>query len=68
MKRLRPGETVVLTDGAGRWAEGEVLETEGKDRLVLRLDPVAEEPAEQPRITVVQALPKGDRGNWPSRP
>ncbi|MFV0136068.1 16S rRNA (uracil(1498)-N(3))-methyltransferase [Streptomyces sp. HMX87] len=62
VKRLRVGETVVLTDGAGRWAGGEVLATEGKDRLVLRLDPVAEEPPEQPRITVVQALPKGDRG------
>ncbi|KUL20821.1 16S rRNA (uracil(1498)-N(3))-methyltransferase [Streptomyces regalis] len=62
VKRLRPGEPVVLTDGDGRWAEGEVVDTEGKDRLVLQLGAVAEEPAEQPRITVVQALPKGDRG------
>ncbi|HET9383223.1 MAG TPA: 16S rRNA (uracil(1498)-N(3))-methyltransferase [Streptomyces sp.] len=62
VKRLRTGERVVLTDGAGRWAEAEVLGTEGKDRLLLRLGEVAEEPAESPRITVVQALPKGDRG------
>ncbi|MFH8656613.1 16S rRNA (uracil(1498)-N(3))-methyltransferase [Streptomyces afghaniensis] len=62
VKRLRPGEDVVLTDGAGRWADGVVLDTEGKDRLVVRLDPVTEEPPEQPRVTVVQALPKGDRG------
>ncbi|MEU5362515.1 16S rRNA (uracil(1498)-N(3))-methyltransferase [Streptomyces sp. NPDC005925] len=62
VRRLRPGEGVVLTDGAGRWAEAEVLDTEGKDRLVLRVGQVAEEPAESPRITVVQALPKGDRG------
>ncbi|MEU0188568.1 16S rRNA (uracil(1498)-N(3))-methyltransferase [Streptomyces afghaniensis] len=62
VKRLRPGEDVVLTDGAGRWADGVVLDTEGKDRLIVRLDPVTEEPPEQPRVTVVQALPKGDRG------
>ncbi|CAM5745798.1 putative Ribosomal RNA small subunit methyltransferase E [Streptomyces afghaniensis 772] [Streptomyces afghaniensis] len=62
VKRLRSGEDVVLTDGAGRWADGVVLDTEGKDRLIVRLDPVTEEPPEQPRVTVVQALPKGDRG------
>ncbi|MFD5077886.1 16S rRNA (uracil(1498)-N(3))-methyltransferase [Streptomyces sp. NPDC058371] len=62
VKRLRPGEDVVLTDGAGRWAECVVTDTEGKDRLIVQLDSVAEEPPEAPRITVVQALPKGDRG------
>ncbi|GAA1922080.1 16S rRNA (uracil(1498)-N(3))-methyltransferase [Streptomyces durmitorensis] len=62
VKRLHAGEDVVLTDGAGRWAECVVLDTEGKDRLILRMDSVAEEAAQEPRITVVQALPKGDRG------
>ncbi|MEU2430308.1 MULTISPECIES: 16S rRNA (uracil(1498)-N(3))-methyltransferase [unclassified Streptomyces] len=62
VKRLRPGEDVVLTDGAGRWADCVVLDTEGKDRLVVQLDSVQEEAEETPRITVVQALPKGDRG------
>ncbi|PRH80271.1 16S rRNA (uracil(1498)-N(3))-methyltransferase [Streptomyces solincola] len=63
VKRLRAGEDVVLTDGLGRWAEGVVEGAEGKDRLlVMDLESVSEEPAEQPRITVVQALPKGDRG------
>ncbi|MFJ2947387.1 16S rRNA (uracil(1498)-N(3))-methyltransferase [Streptomyces sp. NPDC087226] len=62
VKRLRAGEGVILTDGAGRWAEGEVDAAEGKDRLVVRLGEVVEEPAETPRLTVVQALPKGDRG------
>ncbi len=52
----------MLTDGAGRWADCVVLGTEGKDRLILQLDSVSEEPAEEPRVTVVQALPKGDRG------
>ncbi|MFI9466887.1 16S rRNA (uracil(1498)-N(3))-methyltransferase [Streptomyces sp. NPDC052492] len=62
VKRLRAGEEVVLTDGAGRWAAGEVEGTEGKDRLIVRLGEIAEEPEETPRLTVVQALPKGDRG------
>lgn len=62
VKRLRAGEDVVLTDGAGRWADCVVLDTQGKDRLILQLDSVSEEPVEQPRVTVVQALPKGDRG------
>jgi 16S rRNA (uracil1498-N3)-methyltransferase len=62
VKRLRPGEDVVLTDGAGRWADCVVLAAEGKDRLVVQLDSYAEEPPERPWITVVQALPKGDRG------
>ncbi|MFI1163413.1 16S rRNA (uracil(1498)-N(3))-methyltransferase [Streptomyces sp. NPDC020801] len=62
VKRLQPGERVVLTDGAGRWAECRVTGTEGKDRLIVRIDTMSEEPEESPRITVVQALPKGDRG------
>ncbi|MEU0048458.1 16S rRNA (uracil(1498)-N(3))-methyltransferase [Streptomyces sp. NPDC006309] len=63
VKRLRPGEDVVLTDGRGRWAEGVVKAAEGKDRLVVTdLESVREEPPAAPRITVVQALPKGDRG------
>ncbi|MEV2212529.1 16S rRNA (uracil(1498)-N(3))-methyltransferase [Streptomyces sp. NPDC050997] len=63
VKRLRPGEDVVLTDGRGRWIEGVVKAAEGKDRLVVcDLESLQEEPPEQPRVTVVQALPKGDRG------
>jgi 16S rRNA (uracil1498-N3)-methyltransferase len=63
VKRLRPGEDVVLTDGRGRRAEGVVKAAEGKDRLVVTdLETVTEEPPPEPWITVVQALPKGDRG------
>ncbi|MGW5370499.1 16S rRNA (uracil(1498)-N(3))-methyltransferase [Streptomyces sp. NPDC004009] len=62
VKRLQAGEEVVLTDGAGRYAVCEVTGTEGKDRLIVRMGTVAEEPEPAPRITVVQALPKGDRG------
>lgn len=63
VKRLRPGEDVILTDGRGRWAQGVVRAAEGKDRLtVTDLGTVHEEAPAAPRITVVQALPKGDRG------
>ncbi|MEU3961242.1 16S rRNA (uracil(1498)-N(3))-methyltransferase [Streptomyces buecherae] len=62
VRRLRVGEEVVLTDGAGRGASGTVVAVEGKDRLTVEVDEVRGEPAPEPRITVVQALPKGDRG------
>ncbi|WP_030757397.1 MULTISPECIES: 16S rRNA (uracil(1498)-N(3))-methyltransferase [unclassified Streptomyces] len=63
VKRLNPGEDVVLTDGRGHWAEGVVKAAEGKDRLVVMdLHSIEEEPEPEVRITVVQALPKGDRG------
>ncbi|MCH0540621.1 16S rRNA (uracil(1498)-N(3))-methyltransferase [Streptomyces sp. MUM 203J] len=63
VRRLAPGEDVVLTDGLGRWTEGVVKAAEGKDRLVVTdLAGIREEPEPDPRITVVQALPKGDRG------
>ncbi|WP_328538857.1 16S rRNA (uracil(1498)-N(3))-methyltransferase [Streptomyces sp. NBC_00344] len=62
VKRLRAGEDIVLTDGRGRWADCVVLAAEGKDRLVVELGTRHEEPPPVPRITVVQALPKGDRG------
>ncbi|GAA0282740.1 16S rRNA (uracil(1498)-N(3))-methyltransferase [Streptomyces polychromogenes] len=63
VKRLNPGEDVVLTDGRGRWSQGVVKAAEGKDRLVVTdLHGIVEEPEPAVRITVVQALPKGDRG------
>ncbi|MFJ5829808.1 16S rRNA (uracil(1498)-N(3))-methyltransferase [Streptomyces sp. NPDC093089] len=62
VKRLNPGEGVVLTDGRGRWADCVVVAAEGKDRLTVEFSSVSEDPEEEPRITVVQALPKGDRG------
>ncbi|MET8944171.1 16S rRNA (uracil(1498)-N(3))-methyltransferase [Streptomyces sp. NPDC004542] len=62
VRRLQPGEHVVVTDGRGRGAAGVVRSAAGKDHLVVEPFefPVEAEPS--PRITVVQALPKGDRG------
>ena len=62
VRRLQPGEDIVLTDGRGRGAAGVVLRTEGKDRLIVEPREFPTEPEPTPRITVVQALPKGDRG------
>ncbi|MFD6890769.1 16S rRNA (uracil(1498)-N(3))-methyltransferase [Streptomyces sp. NPDC059957] len=62
VKRLAPGEALVLTDGRGGWAEAVVTAAEGKDRLVVSVSGVFEEAEPAVRITVVQALPKGDRG------
>ncbi|NLU71536.1 16S rRNA (uracil(1498)-N(3))-methyltransferase [Streptomyces sp. HNM0575] len=62
VRRMRPGEDVVLTDGAGTGAYGTVEAVSGKDRLEVAVTSVRTEPEPRPRITVVQALPKGDRG------
>ncbi|WP_128979841.1 16S rRNA (uracil(1498)-N(3))-methyltransferase [Streptomyces roseicoloratus] len=62
VKRLRAGEELVLTDGRGGWAACVVTAAEGKDQLTVDVTAVHEEPEPAPRITVVQALPKGDRG------
>ncbi|WP_228982558.1 16S rRNA (uracil(1498)-N(3))-methyltransferase [Streptomyces sp. DH12] len=62
VRRLRTGEEIVLTDGAGRGAYGTVAAVEGKDRLDVAVTEVRDEPPPAPHITVVQALPKGDRG------
>ncbi|MFR9674741.1 16S rRNA (uracil(1498)-N(3))-methyltransferase [Streptomyces sp. TR06-5] len=62
VRRMRVGEEIVLTDGAGTAAYGTVAHPEGKDRLEVTVTRVRTEPEPRPRITVVQALPKGDRG------
>ncbi|MFD3522473.1 16S rRNA (uracil(1498)-N(3))-methyltransferase [Streptomyces sp. NPDC058653] len=62
VRRLRVGEEVVLTDGAGTGAHGTVEAVHGKDRLDVAVTGVRTEDEPRPRITVVQALPKGDRG------
>lgn len=61
VRRLREGEQVVLTDGAGRGATGAVTAT-GKRVFTVEVERVEERPEPQPALTVVQALPKGDRG------
>jgi 16S rRNA (uracil1498-N3)-methyltransferase len=61
VRRLREGEQVVLTDGLGTAVIGEVAAT-AKRVFSVRVASVATEEPPQPAVTVVQALPKGDRG------
>ncbi|GAA4988910.1 16S rRNA (uracil1498-N3)-methyltransferase [Nonomuraea thailandensis] len=61
VRRLRPGERVDLTDGAGAVAECVVRETL-KDALRLDVLRRYDVEAPRPRLVVVQGLPKGDRG------
>ncbi len=61
VRRLRAGEQVVLTDGAGATVVGTVAAT-GKRVLEVVADEVTRRPEPSPQVVVVQALPKGDRG------
>lgn len=60
VRRIRVGEPITLSDGAGVLAPSEVVAAQ-KDRLELKvLERFAAHPV-SPRVTVVQALPKSDR-------
>jgi 16S rRNA (uracil1498-N3)-methyltransferase len=59
-KRVAPGEAVLVGDGRGGLAAC-VAETVGADRLTLRVTGRRTVPEPDPRIVVVQALPKGER-------
>jgi len=61
VRRIRVGEHIVLTDGRGVSAECSV-ESVTKSALSGRVLAVESVPAPSPRVVVVQALPKGDRG------
>lgn len=61
VRRLRPGERLVLTNGQGQLALCEVGGT-GRDRLRLRVLRRGSEPAPALRVTLAQALIKGQRG------
>jgi 16S rRNA (uracil1498-N3)-methyltransferase len=61
VRRLREGEQVVLTDGLGTSVTGTVAST-GKRVFEVSVASVTTDPRPEPAITVVQALPKGDRG------
>jgi 16S rRNA (uracil1498-N3)-methyltransferase len=61
VRRLRVGEPVVLTDGGGTSVTGEVSST-GKRVFSVTVASVSTAPPAEPALVVVQALPKGDRG------
>jgi 16S rRNA (uracil1498-N3)-methyltransferase len=61
VRRLRVGEVVHVTDGRGAQATGEVVVV-GKGMVELDVTDVEEHAQPRPRLVVVQALVKGDRG------
>jgi 16S rRNA (uracil1498-N3)-methyltransferase len=63
VRRLGPGEPVDLVDGTGRRASGRVAVVLGHDSLTVDVVEVVDEPAPDPRLVVVQALPKGERSD-----
>jgi len=60
VRRIRPGETLVLSDGTGTLAEC-VVEDTGKRRLTARVTARHSAPRPRPPVTVVQAIPKAER-------
>src|SRR5262249_60897863 len=66
VRRLRPGERADVADGAGLVAEcvvaGPSVDQHGAVGLELTVRARREVPRPDPAITVVQAIPKGDRG------
>jgi 16S rRNA (uracil1498-N3)-methyltransferase len=61
VRRIRAGEFIELTDGAGHLARCVVVDT-GKRGLICEVRSRSDVPPPAPRVTVVQALPKGERG------
>lgn len=61
VKRIRVGEHVDLGDGRGTVLRTQVTGLSGRESLQAQVLAVRREPAPQPRVVVVQALPKGDR-------
>ncbi|MBV8182470.1 MAG: 16S rRNA (uracil(1498)-N(3))-methyltransferase [Mycobacterium sp.] len=60
VRRIRPGEQLILGDGAGGLARC-VVEHAGRDGLRARVLHRRQVPPVQPPVTVVQALPKAER-------
>ncbi|MEE6282412.1 16S rRNA (uracil(1498)-N(3))-methyltransferase [Georgenia sunbinii] len=60
VRRIRPGETVDLADGAGRRVRGQVAAAAAGE-LRVTVDDVHDEPAPTVRLVLVQALAKGGR-------
>jgi 16S rRNA (uracil1498-N3)-methyltransferase len=61
VKRVRVGEQLTLTDGAGVTALGTVTAL-ATSSVTVHVDSVSASEPEPPRVVVVQAIPKGNRG------
>jgi 16S rRNA (uracil1498-N3)-methyltransferase len=63
VRRMRVGEALEIVDGTGGFAIADVAQA-AKDRLVVEVHESGRESAPQPRLVLVQALAKGDRGEF----
>ncbi|MEP6562414.1 MAG: 16S rRNA (uracil(1498)-N(3))-methyltransferase [Nakamurella sp.] len=61
VRRLRAGETLILTDGRGGQAAA-VVTTVGRGELSLTVAATEQQAPPAVRVILVQAVPKGDRG------
>jgi 16S rRNA (uracil1498-N3)-methyltransferase len=61
VKRLRPGEVVLLADGRGGLAHA-VVDAAGRDTVDLTITERVDAAPPSPRVVLAQALVKGDRG------
>lgn len=61
VQRMRAGEHLTLGDGRGGLIPAEVVAA-GRGSLELALGERTFQPADDPRLVVVQGIPKGDRG------
>jgi 16S rRNA (uracil1498-N3)-methyltransferase len=61
VKRLRPGEAVLLSDGRGGLAHA-VVDVAGRDTVDLTVTERTDAAPPSPRVLLAQALVKGDRG------
>lgn len=62
VRRLGVGERVDIVDGLGRRVDGEVVRVLDRQSLEVRVDAVTDLADPEPWVVVVQALPKGERG------
>jgi len=61
VRRLRAGEFIQLVDGHGRRVSGCLVAAGHDEALRIEVTAVVDEPEPEPRLTVIQALAKGDR-------
>ena len=58
--RMLPGEGIEVVDGEGRRVRGVIASAPSPDSLDIDVTEVVDEPAPSPRLTVLQAIPKGE--------
>lgn len=60
VRRLRASEEVTVGDGRGVWLSGRCVSVSARE-VIIAITDRREEPRPEPRLTLVQALAKGDR-------